>query len=99
MYAPGMRVVIRDEEWVVKKAETNMLGNQTLYVQGISKLVNGRESVFLTDLETIEGIRSDREQLPYIPGHRQQIHRRSMRGSRVISLREILSYSPRSTTN
>jgi hypothetical protein len=25
-YAPGMRVVIRDEEWMVRKVETNALG-------------------------------------------------------------------------
>lgn len=50
-YAPGMRVVIRDEEWVVKKVENNPLGKQTLHVQGISKLVKGRDSIFLSDLE------------------------------------------------
>ena len=50
-YAPGMRVVIRDEEWVVKKVENNTLGKQTLHVQGISRLVKGRDSIFLSDLE------------------------------------------------
>lgn len=31
-YAPGMRIIVRGEEWMVKKVETNSLGNQTLYV-------------------------------------------------------------------
>lgn len=27
-YAPGMRTIIRDEEWMVKKIETNSLGRK-----------------------------------------------------------------------
>ena len=27
-YAPGMRTIIRDEEWISKKIETNSLGNK-----------------------------------------------------------------------
>ena len=38
-YAPGMRTIIRDEEWMVKKIETNSLGNKALYCVGISSLV------------------------------------------------------------
>ena len=30
-FAPGMRTIIRDEEWMVKKIETNSLGNKTLF--------------------------------------------------------------------
>lgn len=26
-FAPGMRTIIRDEEWMVKKIETNSLGD------------------------------------------------------------------------
>ena len=37
-YAPGMRTIIRDEEWMVKKIETNSLGNKALYCVGISPL-------------------------------------------------------------
>lgn len=50
-YAPGMRIIVRDEEWMVKKVETNSLGNQTLHVVGLSKLVKDYDSIFLTDLE------------------------------------------------
>ena len=52
-YAPGMRVIIRDEEWMVKKVETNALGNKTLYCTGISPLVKDRDTMFLTDIEEI----------------------------------------------
>ena len=43
-YAPGMRIIVRGEEWMVKKVETNSLGNQTLYVIGLSQLVKDYES-------------------------------------------------------
>lgn len=53
-FAPGMRTVIRDEEWMIKKIETNSLGNKTLYCAGISPLVKDREAIFLADLENIQ---------------------------------------------
>lgn len=53
-FSPGMRVIIRDEEWMVKKAETNSLNRKTIHCVGISKLVKDHQAVFLTDLEQIE---------------------------------------------
>lgn len=53
-YAPGMRTIIRDEEWMVKKIETNSLGNKALHCIGISPLVKDREAIFLIDLEEIQ---------------------------------------------
>ena len=53
-FAPGMRTIIRDEEWMIKKIEVNSLGNKVLYCIGISTLVKDREAVFLTDLEQIQ---------------------------------------------
>ena len=50
-YAPGMRAVIRDEEWLIKKIETNSLGHQVLQCVGITPLVRNRDTIFLTDLE------------------------------------------------
>ncbi|MDD9271470.1 DEAD/DEAH box helicase [Paenibacillus sp. GCM10023248] len=55
-YAPGMRVIIRDEEWMIKKVETNSLDRKTIYCVGISKLVKDKEAIFLTDIETIEQV-------------------------------------------
>lgn len=53
-YAPGMRTIIRDEEWMVKKIEKNNLGNRALHCIGISPLVKDKEVIFLTDLEDIK---------------------------------------------
>ena len=53
-YAPGMRTIIRDEEWMVKKIEKNNLGNRALHCVGISPLVKDKEVIFLTDLEDIK---------------------------------------------
>jgi SNF2 family DNA or RNA helicase len=53
-FAPGMRAIIRDEEWVVKKIETNSLDNKSLYCTGVSPLVKDREAIFLADLENIQ---------------------------------------------
>ena len=54
-FAPGMRAIIRDEEWMIKKIETNNLGNQALYCVGVSPLVKDREAIFLEDLENRDG--------------------------------------------
>ena len=53
-YTPGMRVIIRDEEWVIRKVEKNTLNNRALYCSGISPLVKERDSIFLEDLENVE---------------------------------------------
>jgi superfamily II DNA or RNA helicase len=55
-FAPGMRLIIRDEEWMVKKVETNSLSKKTLHCVGISKLVKDHEAMFLSDIETIEQV-------------------------------------------
>ncbi len=53
-YSPGMRVIIRNEEWMIKKVENNSIGKKALYCKGISPLVKDREAIFLADLEKIE---------------------------------------------
>lgn len=55
-YAPGMRLIIRDEEWMIKKIDTNEIGSQALNCIGISPLVKDKEAIFLTDLEKIEAV-------------------------------------------
>ena len=64
-YAPGMRTIIRDEEWMVKKVETNELGNKVLYCIGVSTLVKDREAIFLTDLEQIDVV--DPKEVKLVP--------------------------------
>ena len=49
--APGMRVVIRDEEWLIRRADPAKDGGHLLSCDGISELVRGQESLFLTELE------------------------------------------------
>ena len=53
-YSPGMRAIIRDEEWMIKKITTNSMNNKALYCVGISTLVKDKEAVFLSDLESIK---------------------------------------------
>ena len=50
-YAPGMRVIIRDEEWMIKKCDSNSYGSYTLQCVGISPLVKDKSAYFLSDLE------------------------------------------------
>ena len=52
-FAPGMRTIIRDEEWMIKKITTNSMGNKALHCIGVSTLVKDKEAVFLSDLEEI----------------------------------------------
>lgn len=66
-YAPGMRTIIRDEEWMVKKIETNSLGNKALYCVGISPLVKDKDAIFLSDLEEIQIVNP--AEIKLIPDH------------------------------
>ncbi len=50
-FAPGMRVVIRDEEWLVRRVDPSADGGHLLSCDGISELVRGQEALFLTELE------------------------------------------------
>ncbi len=50
-YAPGARVVIRDEEWLVRRVDPSNDGGHLLNCDGVSELVRGRASQFLTELE------------------------------------------------
>ncbi|WP_285163556.1 DEAD/DEAH box helicase [Shewanella goraebulensis] len=50
-YAPGMRIVIRDAEWVIQKVDPTSDGGSLITCEGISELVRGHEGRFLTTLE------------------------------------------------
>jgi SNF2 family DNA or RNA helicase len=49
--APGARVLIRDEEWLVRRVDHSNDGGRLLVCDGISELVRGRLGYFLTELE------------------------------------------------
>lgn len=51
LHAPGSRVVIRDEEWLLRRVDPSNDGGQLLTCDGISDLVRGRSALFLTELE------------------------------------------------
>ncbi len=53
-FAPGMRVMIRDEEWIVKQVINNDIGKRSLHCIGISTLVKDKKAVFLEDLDEIQ---------------------------------------------
>jgi superfamily II DNA or RNA helicase len=50
-YAPGARVLVRDEEWLVRRVDPASDGGYLLNCDGISELVRGRSALFLTKLE------------------------------------------------
>ncbi|RDI98961.1 ATP-dependent helicase [Dyella solisilvae] len=49
--APGARVLIRDEEWLVRRVDPSNDGGDLLICDGVSELVRGRSAQFLTRLE------------------------------------------------
>jgi len=57
--APGARVEIRDEEWVVRTVKAEASGGQAVQVSGVSELVRGREAIFLTKLDDIKALRPE----------------------------------------
>lgn len=49
--APGARVLIRDEEWLIRRVDPSSDGGDLLICDGVSELVRGRTAQFLTRLE------------------------------------------------
>jgi SNF2 family DNA or RNA helicase len=49
--APGARIVVRDEEWLVRRVDPSSDGGRLLTCDGVSDLVRGQSSLFLTALE------------------------------------------------
>lgn len=52
--APGARVQIRDEEWLVRTADRCDVGGRQLECIGISETVRNREAIFLTAIDSVE---------------------------------------------
>lgn len=50
-FAPGARVEIRGEEWIVRKAEPTSTGDTAVHVTGLSELVRNKSAIFLTDID------------------------------------------------
>jgi hypothetical protein len=53
-FAPGARVRVRDEEWVVRLARPTVANDVEVQVTGLSELVRGKQATFVTGLDTVE---------------------------------------------
>ena len=52
--APGARVLIRDEEWLVLSTNPASSGGNAVRVRGLSELVRDREAIFLSELDKVD---------------------------------------------
>ena len=62
-FAPGARVVARDEEWMVRTVKPAMVGGQAVHLVGLSELVQERETIFLTELDEITELKPEETKL------------------------------------
>lgn len=62
-FAPGARVLIRDEEWIVRSAKAVTHGGLSVHVVGTSELVQGKEAIFLTELDPIQELKPEETKL------------------------------------
>ena len=61
---PGMRIMCRDAEWLVNRVESFEYANEhALHCVGVDDLVRGHQSIFLTQLDTIEPVDPRKTQL------------------------------------
>lgn len=51
LFAPGARVEVRGEEWVVRRAELTSTGDTAIHVTGLSELVRNKSAIFLSDID------------------------------------------------
>jgi hypothetical protein len=61
--APGAKVLVRDEEWLVRSVKPSSQGRFAVHVTGTSELVRGKDSIFLSDLDHIEELKPEETEL------------------------------------
>ncbi len=66
-YAPGSRVEIRDEEWIVRKCDWVSDECLAVHVTGVSELVRGKDAIYLSDLDKIVELRPEQTKLVHDP--------------------------------
>jgi len=49
--APGLRILVRDAEWIIKRVDAASDGGHAIHVTGVSDIVRDREAIFLTQIE------------------------------------------------
>ena len=52
--APGARVVVRDEEWLVRRVDALANEGYAVHVTGLSELVRNHDAIFLTTLDAVD---------------------------------------------
>lgn len=62
-FAPGARLVIRDEEWLVKNVLPMATGGSAVRAIGLSELVRNHEAIFLTSLDEIKELKPEETRL------------------------------------
>ncbi|MDG4785458.1 hypothetical protein O7626_05840 [Micromonospora sp. WMMD1102] len=55
-YAPGSRILVRDEEWLVRTARPVRDGVMMVKAVGVSEFVQDVEATFSTELETVQAM-------------------------------------------
>ncbi|QGN48608.1 DEAD/DEAH box helicase [Micromonospora sp. WMMC415] len=58
-FAPGSRIVVRDEEWLVRSVKTGTADGAMIKAVGVSEFVQDVEATFFTDLEDIQAMRPE----------------------------------------
>ncbi len=61
--APGARVEIRDEEWIVKRTKFAQPGGLAVHVTGTSELVRNKDAIFITDLDDVRVLKPEETKL------------------------------------
>ena len=49
--APGVRVLVRDTEWLVRRTDRTATGGLVIAAIGLSEIVRDKESIFLYEIE------------------------------------------------
>ncbi|MCX5274298.1 DEAD/DEAH box helicase [Streptomyces virginiae] len=73
LFAPGTQVLVRDEQWLVKKVADTTYDGWMVEVTGVSSLVRGMDAVFYERLDHIEPLDPDKTRLvpDSSPNHRK----------------------------
>lgn len=63
VFAPGARVVVRDEEWIVRETQPCATGGSAVRCTGLSELVRDKDAIFLTELDAVRELRPEQTDL------------------------------------
>ncbi|MEH0972798.1 helicase-related protein [Micromonospora sp. CPCC 205546] len=58
-FAPGSRIVVRDEEWLVRSVKTGTADGTMIKAVGVSEFVQDVEATFFTELDAIQAMRPE----------------------------------------